>query len=329
MDVTPSVKGADGSALEGYGISAHGGGENGKLRFFTVDFITSDVPDSLILSCRVSDLGSGAAEAVPLPPAPVDDYGQAEFSEPPFIATLDFTLSFDPEYTARGEINTLNRIFDIDGQSLTLTTADIYPTHIRLNFADDPDNTAWLKSLSFYLENECGEKFEAIANGISATGVTDSPMMESHRLESSFFSKSRSLALYITGVTWLDRDFERIKIDLANKTAEKLPEGVLLERVSRRGDNIKLVFSAPSSEENSWHQIFGSSYYDETGNEFQINSWSSADGYTDENTDTYIQLSGRFSEWFTLLNYSGDTVYLSPVYSRSTTLASPVVAQIK
>ena len=76
----------------------------------------------------------------------------------------------------------------MDGQSVTLTEAEIYPTHLRLNFDYDPANTAWLTELNFYLENERGERFNGIVNGISATGNPDDPSTDSVWLDSPYFS---------------------------------------------------------------------------------------------------------------------------------------------
>lgn len=53
--------------------------------------------------------------------------------------------------------------------------------------AGDPANTAWLKGLDFYLENEDGERFDTVTNGVTASGDTDSPAMVSFRLESLIF----------------------------------------------------------------------------------------------------------------------------------------------
>lgn len=75
---------------------------------------------------------------------------------------------------------------------------DIYPTHMRIIWADEEENSAYLKKMRFYVENEEGERFDEVGNGITATGKEDSPMMNSYRVESSFFSKSKELTLYIT-----------------------------------------------------------------------------------------------------------------------------------
>ncbi len=327
MDATPSISNPDGTPLEGYGISTGSfDAKNGELRHFTVDFMDRDMPASLVLKCKVHDNGSDVFTA----PLKDDSTQPEEYKEPDFISTFTFTLNFDPTFTHKGEVINLNQDFMLDGQHLTATTIEIYPTHIRLNLADDKSNTAWLQSLTFYLKNEDGKRFETISNGITATGSVDSPFMASHRLESSFFSQSRSLTLYITDAIWLDKAMERVKVDLANGAADKLPEGVKLEQSVRKGNSWQLTFSGAERKENSSYQLFGGKYYDETGKEYEYHSWSSGvTGYFDEKANKYVETPGVFSVQFSLTDYPFDTVYLSPSFSRTVKLAAPVEIKVK
>jgi hypothetical protein len=329
MDATPSVSGSDGAPLAGYGLSSGGfGAENGALRQFTLDFIDGDMPGELLFTCKVNDNGSDTRTG----PEPVRDdilFASAEYAEPDFIAAFTFTLRFDPAYTQQGETIALNQDFVLDGQRLTATSVDIYPTHLRLNLTDDAGNTAWLRALSFYIENEKGKRFEAIANGITATGSTDSPMMTSFRLESAFFSKSKSLTLYITESVWLDKDMERVRVDLASGVADALPEGVELVQSVRKYGSWQLTFSGLAYEENSSYQILMNAYYDEAGKEYSCNSWSTVSGYTDEKTGTYIEPPDMFFVEFALRDYPYDTVYFTFAFSRRVTPDTPAALTVK
>lgn len=282
----------------------------------------------MLLTLKVRDIGNLTRE-VPIPKEDSAPY-ENEYKEPDFISNFTFPLEFDPYYTAQGEDIMLNQSFMLDGQTLILENAEIYPTHIRLNFSDKKDNTAWLRSLSFYLENEKGKRFEKIANGITATGSPDSPMMVSHRLESPFFSNSRELTLYITGVEWLDKDMKKVKLDLANVTAERLPQGVTFEKAQRRGNDWILTFAALQYKENTTYQLWNNNYYDSQGNEYSFNSWfSGSSGYWDKESDKYIETPGVFREEIPLKDYPYDTVYMSPAFSRRIELSKPIVIKIK
>lgn len=80
-------------------------------------------------------------------------------------------------------------------------------------------------------------------------------MMNSHRLESSFFSESKELTMYITGVEWLDKDMQRLRLDLKNVQADKLPQNCLFERAEKKEKGWLLTFIGKQYEEESSHQI--------------------------------------------------------------------------
>lgn len=142
--------------------------------------------------------------------------------------------------------------------------------------------------------------------------------MASHRLESSFFSESRNLTLYITGAVWLDKNMERIQVDLANCKAERLPEGVTFLQSVRNGNDWNLTFSSSERKANNACQLFGTEYYDEKGNKYDFGSWS-----------TLLETPGAFTVQFSLKDYPFDTVYLSPSFSHTVTLAEPIEIKVK
>lgn len=329
MDATPSIMQSDGSELSSFSLSAGSFGVgNGELRQFTVDFMDSAVPSELVLVTKVHDNGSNSVITAPTKVGEETE----EFGEPDYISSFTFTLKFDPYFTAKAEIIELNESFVLDGQTIIAESVEIYPTHMRLNLKDDSANTAWLNSIKFYIENERGERFDTITNGISASGTQEegSRFMASHRLESSFFSKSESLKIYITAVTWLDKDMAQIEVDLANESAENLPEGVSIGEFERKGNNWNLEFICESQKPNYFHQAFGGEYYDEAGNEYYYNRSSTINmDYLDEATGEYVTVEDKFTFSFSLENYPHDIVYLTPIYSRQVTLDTPIELYVK
>jgi len=272
----------------------------GDIRQTVVVFSDDAMPDQLVFELRVHRLDA-LYMTMPV------QAGTYERTEPEIIATFSFTLEFDPNFTEQGETIYVNREFVIDGQILTLTTVEIYPTHMRANFAAHPDNTAWLRSLRFYAENEHGERFYAITDGITAFGGHGTPMMVSHHLNSPFFAQSNQLTLHIEEVVWLDKDMTRVRIDMTNQTADRLPEGVSLDEAIWDGDSWHLTFAVERRAENHSHSVFGTAYYNEDGDEFFLGGWSSGMG-------TYE--SDKFLLQFTLVNFPYNIVYLTPDYSR-------------
>lgn len=294
----------------------------GTLLNFTLDYGDHNVPDGFTITFGVTTWVEPDRPAASMwePTTSYEDemLEPVEKEEPDYLAEFTFELAFDPQFTAKGETVPVNRTFDLDGQSLTVTEVEVYPTHVRVNVSDDPANTAWLKSLEFYLENEDGERFEPISNGVSASGDPDSPANVSFRLESPYFAHSQHLTLHVTGAEWLDKDMERVWVDLAHRTAERLPEGVTFQSAEKRDGGWVLTFRVQQRRENFTHQVWYSTFYDEAGNQYDANRrGSSTDG------------SGYFEEMMPLPGYWEDVVWLQPTYSRTTTETTPVTIPIK
>ncbi len=303
------------------------GTPNGALRSIRVDFVGRDIPESLELELSVW----AAAPETELPVQRVED----EVFEPleddvKELANFTFRLTFDPGYTAQGEVIPVNTAFTLAGQTLTLTEAELYPTHLRINLEDDAGNTAWLAELELYLENERGERFYASANGISATGDPDGEGMGSFWLDSPFFSQGEHLTLCITRAKWLDKDAPMTKADLRTGRAEHLPEGVRFLGAVERPGGWLVSFAAPMEKENHMYPIFSSGFYAEpNGVRQDIYQFSSTIGVEDPVTGERTEETTMFTEEFPLRGYHGDTVYLEPIFNRVTVFETPVGISIR
>lgn len=327
MDAIPEIKKPDGSGLTGYSCGLNDRDvPNGQLRSVTIDFVDNDVPGSLRLALNIMD--HGGAQQTTEPYKPVESLEDALLADhgdytPDYIASFDFLLEFDPEFTAAGKTLVINQTVELDGQRIALTTAEIYPTHLRLNVADNPDNTSWLRRLNFRIETDRGT-FDTVKNGIIATGSPDSPMMVSYRADSPYFYEAKHLKVVITGAQWLRKDMETIRIDLAAGTAERMPDGTELADTVRRGGGWIIAVKAAATEENAYYQVFRSDYYDAEGNEYAINSWNSTSSYGD-----FKESEGYFYEIFPLKDYPFDEVWLSPSFSHEWTAPEPVTVIIR
>lgn len=319
MEILPKIQSLSGEALEGYSL-VYGdyGVPNGELNYLTADFTSRDVPEELRLIMQVVDYSEerGEQEA----PEASDPLEEPEQWDPECVAEFTFDLAFDPYFTEQGERAEVNETFQMNGQTLTLEDAEIYPTHIRLNFADDPGNSAYLKDLDFYLTNEAGKRFEPISNGITSTGSVDSPMTRSFRVESSFFANSEHLTLHITGATYLDKDRQRVALDLAACEAEYLPEGVEFIRSERKENGWILTFRA-QKRGKAFYNLWSSVYYGTDGTKYEMRSWGTGiDPEGGEDT---------FAVEIPLTDYTEDRVYLEPLYTRWETLSQPVSIPIR
>jgi len=297
--------------------------ELSDLRQTVVDFLGEQMPSSLLFEVGVVPVDM--AQTSTTAPAPIAPITEHERTEPENITTFSFILEFDPNFTEQGDIIHINQNFVMDNQGFTLTTVEIYPTHMRANFYADPTNTAWLRSLRFHAENEQGDRFDAISNGITAFGAIDTPMMISHILHSPFFAESNNLTIFISEVEWLDKDMQKARIDLENGIADNLPEGVTLDEARREGQSWHLSFAVEERAENHNHQVFNQNYFNETGDEFWITSWSSGMRFYQSAEDNKPNV---FSVQFNLTNFPYDVVYLTPSYSRLVRLQEPVALRV-
>ena len=50
----------------------------------------------------------------------------------------------------------VNQTVILDGQAITITDIEVYPSYMRVDIAESGDNTAWLKKLDFYIETDWG-----------------------------------------------------------------------------------------------------------------------------------------------------------------------------
>ena len=294
----------------------------GTLLDFTLDYIEEDVPDHFTMTFGVTtyvEAENMEERFVPVENAYDDMLEPIEREEPDILAEFTFNLEFDPTYTVSGEIIPVNTSFEMNGQTMTVTEVEVYPTHTRVEIEGAAENMAWLNSVEFYLENEDGQKFEPISNGVSATGDPNSPAMLSFHLESPYFADSDHLTLHITNATWLDKDQERIHIDLARETMDEALDGVELLSADQRDNGWILTFKVKRIKENHSFSVFRGMFYDAEGNEYY--NYSGARNVSDE--------EGYFEEIFPLPDYDQDEVWLMPQFTHMTKFDPIITVPIK
>ncbi|MBQ7920591.1 MAG: DUF4179 domain-containing protein [Lachnospiraceae bacterium] len=328
LGTDPKVKSADGSSPTpcAYGLSEWDV-ENGELRCLTIDFMDEDVPQSLLITMDIYDRGDVAAGEPMEVAAPenISDDMFSDMEEPRmYVAYFEFLLEFDPLFTAAGKVFDINETIEMDGQQITFTQMEVYPTHLRVNVEESGKNTAWLKSLDFYIETDWGMQFDTISNGISATGSEDGKSMASFRADSSYFYEAEHLEIVITGVEWLNKDMEKMYLNLETGETGQLPEGVRFKAATKQAEGWILEFEAQYRRENHHHQLFASEFYDAAGERYEINSWSSTFGEENENGEI-----SYFIEEFPLKDYHETEVWLCPHYSHMWTPEEPVRIEVK
>lgn len=313
------------------GGSGSYGTPNGELREVRMDFIDADMPEALDMEVRVYAGHSGTEPAEPSTARVGEDdpFAAPGGEEPDYLAEFTFRLEFDPHFTARGEVIPVNAVFTLDGRTVSITEAEVYPTHMRLNFHTDPAGDAWLTGLQFYMEDETGRQFRPNRNGVLSTGMTGGSDDSTVWLDSPYFSRSRHLTLHITGAEWLDKAAPMVRLDLAKGTAENLPEDIRFLKAEKLRGGWIVSFLAPLKEEDRMYSLFSSTFRDEAGQEYSFSWESSSHGYEDPATGERTDSGAVFTSQFPLPGLDGDVAYLEPLFNRVSTFAIPVAVPIR
>lgn len=179
----------------------------------------------------------------------------------------------------------INRTVNIEGQSITFENMIVYPTRIGLEIAYDKDNTKKLFSFDdIRIEDEQGDTFGTIKNGVSATAIDENRQIL--YFESNYFSKPKQLYLRASSIRALDKNKLEVQVDLDRKELISRPdERLLLEEVGPReeGDQMILVFKMSNEDpldKNRQYHFIQSDFKDASGKSFYSKqSGSSADEF--------------------------------------------------
>lgn len=288
-----------------------------ELRHICIDFQEEDVPDTLILDYKVW------ADDNTAPAAPSADSGlwADPPAEPDAVASFSFTLQFDPNFTSQGTTLALDQPFTLDGQQLKVVGLEIYPTHVRVDIQEDEANTVQLHSLSCWLEDDKGVRYDR-PQGLIAHGDGGTPRVTSYRFESSYFEDARHLTLHIEGAIWQDKEEHWVTVDLTTGRTDPMPDGVTLARMDEIDGIPTLTFLAPTlANGNVFRQVVGSTYRSPDGSEYSFNmaSHSIAKGENGK------EIEGFFEESIPLIDYPFDQVELEILSYHTATLDAPVV----
>lgn len=329
LTIEPDLDGLNGEEIGSYSCGMNSFDvPNGELWSVTVDFVDDDVPDGMKFKIAINDLGHLFDENHDMTEEEIEEemFHPEGTSEEGVVAHLEFDLKFDPEFTAKGEKIEVNQIIELEGQKISIDAVEIYPTHMRINISDREENTAWLNRLDFYVVTEKQEKFEPVEVGITSTGSTDTNTMTSYRADSTYFHEAKELKLVITGAEWLNKDMEKVYVNLRTEETGDMPEGVELYSAEEKKSGWLIRFKVKHREEDHYHSIMTTNYCDKDGKEYSFNSiatrleeeeWSDS-----ENKEYYL------SE-IRLADYHQDEVWLKPVYSHEWKAEKNVIVNVK
>ena len=266
--------------------------EDGTLRRIGI-MATDELPDTLELTLFAYD---GA-------------YGS--YKDGDLAAEFHFSIEYDPNFTAQGEVIPVGTAFTLEGQTLTVDRAEIYPTHMRLILREAAENTANLRSLDFCLTDDQGGTYEAGAGSVVSMGTGENE--NCYLQESPWFQDGKHFTLHIRGAQFLTKGKEWVRVDLQAKTIEGLPDGAALDEIRLYDDTWQVSVRTDSMPKGTARRasLFGSEYHNEDG---------TIQGYTGRG---YSGGDGGW-EYVTLEDYPEDVVYLKLSHDRTVLLPQPL-----
>lgn len=180
------------------------------------------------------------------------------FEEPMKFENLDFTLEMEikldgqefnfsvpftvPENVKRSIVYEMNEEIEVEGQKFTIEDVTVHPLRVGIKVSFDPTNSK--KILQFEdmrLEDQNGEIWSSIANGISAHGdIHDGEMI--YYLQSNYFENPEQLYLRINTIQAVDREDAYFIVDTDQKLLIHKPKDnrLALTKADRTGFEMTL-----------------------------------------------------------------------------------------
>lgn len=257
--------------------------ETGKLEEIEVEFTERDskIPEKITFHLTVNaDENFTETRTVEVPVT--DGQIASDISDQTLPQGSDYDFSFDlyPDQILAKSVRSipLEQWITIQGQRIYLDSLNIYPTRTKLYLECDENNSAVLYNLGVYFEDENGEIYDNRSSGITAHGTPDSHDIGAIYFESSYFSEAKSLTMFITDITALDKNKLYGDIDYAERTISNLPEGVIVDKMDLDQDTLSFTLKAPYQKPDYINAVISSEYYDVSGNTYNLGSWNSGSG---------------------------------------------------
>ncbi|TWT25279.1 DUF4179 domain-containing protein [Planomicrobium sp. CPCC 101110] len=156
---------------------------------------------------------------------------------------FDFSVPFTvPENVKPSVTYEMKEEVEVEGQKFTIENVTVHPLRVGVKISFDPDNTK--KILQFEdmrLEDENGEVWSSIANGISAHGDIDDGEL-TYFLQSNYFEKPEELYLRINKMQAVDLEDAYFLVDTDKELLLHSPKDGRLEltKASRTGFEVDL-----------------------------------------------------------------------------------------
>jgi hypothetical protein len=305
---------ANGNELTAF-ITADSVYEPGKTEEVSLDFIhAEEMPEDFTFTVTVNADGNLNLSEASLPTEKTGgEAGAGNY-------TFSFQLHPDSQYIKAKATIIIDRWIEVMEQRIYLKSLDIYPTQSILHLDYDDKNSAVIDGLEVTFEDEKGNMYGVpTGDGVTAWSEGEDQGALALYYESSYFSDSSDLTLYINGIRMKDKDKLYGEIDYSRKTITNMPEGVSVDSMTMEDTTLVVVIKNASERPNSFQQVIPFEYYDTEGNCYS----------TDFNMAAKPEDKSTLYTTLRIKNYEEHRYKVKWIYTPVQSLDIPVTVQIK
>ena len=232
-----------------------------------------------------------------------------------------FTFLIHTEQSFRQNVTTypINQSITISDQKISLEQLDIYPTKTGLILSCDQDNKAVVYHLDIYFKDENGNIYDNPTNGVTATLDSEAKNINSIYFASSYFSTSKHITMYITGINMIPKDKLYGVIDYEHRTITNLPENIMIDTMELKEDTLTFTLRGYREKPSFAYEMIQSQYKDELDQLYNFGSWST--GMDDS--------SEYFYTTYKIPDFSKHQYHVQWSYAPTIHLDTPIEIQIK
>ena len=295
-------------------------GQSNGLESMTLSFSApNDLPERFTINMYFLAEKQPETPAAPVAPQASLGGSMEDWTDPrndPGVLCFTFDVTLDMNRIAQPISVPVNRWIELDGQRIQVKRLEYTPTRTILYLDEDQTNTAWLKSLEFWFEDQSGHRYDEKDGSLVSNSSMESPSQLTYYFQSFYYDPPKGLTLCIDKAEWLDKEAPHVVVDLTSGEAAGLPAGVEIGEIRRVAGGVELEIVSPSLRER-FAQTFAHTYWDPEGGEHKWHQLSTITKNRDGEAD-------RIKEVFYLDNYAWDAVELELTYTSVSEYSQPV-----
>lgn len=191
---------------------------------------------------------------------------------------FDFSIPFTvPENAKPSIVYNINEVVEVEGQKFTIEKVTIHPLRVGIRILFDPNNTKEILQFEdIRLEDEHGESWSSIANGLSAMGGVDELEM-TYYLQSNYFEVPEELYLRINKMQAVDIEDSYFLVDTDKNLLLHSPKDGRLELIDSNRTGFEMILRKDDEPERTYG--IDKSITDANGEPMDMQSSGVSSGY--------------------------------------------------